>query len=62
MPDRFEAPQVVEFIHSRWWTTIRIVDRFGTERWFKASADSSDTWNNGLYFAEVDANGNEVGT
>lgn len=60
MPDRFETPQVVEFIHSRWWTTIRIVDRFGTERWFKASADSHDTECDGLYFSEVDANGNEV--
>ena len=60
MPDRFDNPQLVQFMHSRWHTTIRIVDRFGTERWFKASADSSDTWGDGLYFAEVDANGNEV--
>ncbi len=60
MPDRFVNPKVVEFIHSRWHTTIRVVDRFDTERFFKASADSYDTEGSGLYFAEVDVTGTEV--
>lgn len=62
MPDRFVQPKVVEFIHSRWYVTIRVVDRFDTERFFKASADSWDTEGSGLYFAEVDATGTAVGS
>lgn len=60
MPDRFENPSLVEFDHHRWYSLIHIVDRFGTDRWFKASADSYDTDGDGLYFTEVDANGEEV--
>lgn len=61
MPDRFVQPALVEFNHSRWHTIIHIVDRFGTERWFKASADSYYTEGDGLYFAEVDVNGDPIG-
>jgi hypothetical protein len=60
MPDRFDHPELVEFLHSRWQTVIYIVDRFGTDRWFKASADSHYTEGDGLYFAEVDREGNEI--
>jgi hypothetical protein len=61
MPSRFVQPKAVEFIEHRWHVIIRIVDRFDTERWFKASADSYDTEGSGIYFAEVDAHGESIG-
>ena len=61
MASRFESPAVVEFLESRWDVTIRVVDRFGFERFFRASADSYFTEGNGIYFAEVRADGEPIG-
>lgn len=58
--DRFETPQLVEFSHSRWYTIITIVDKFGVKQQFKASADSHDTDSSGLYFAPVNTLGEEI--
>ena len=60
MPNTFANPKLVEFDQHRWYVMIHIVDRFGIERWFKASADSGETWGDGVYFAEVDRDGKEV--
>lgn len=60
MPDTFIAPKKVEFDQHRWYVLIHIVDRFNTDRWFKASADSYETGGDGVYFCEVDRDGHEV--
>jgi hypothetical protein len=60
VPDLFLHPRSVSFDQHRWYVLIHIIDRFDTHRWFKASADSGETWGDGVYFAEVDANGEEV--
>lgn len=60
MPDRFPDPKLVEFDQHRWYVLIHIVDRFGTERWFKASADSGETDGDGVAFYECDRDGEGI--
>lgn len=58
--DRFENPRLVTFDHHRWHTLITIVDRFGVTQQFKASADSGDTYGDGLSFTAVNTLGEDI--
>jgi hypothetical protein len=60
VPDTFDSPKSVEFIRGRWDVTVCVVDRFDCERFFMASADSYFTEGSGIYFAEVDGNGEPI--
>jgi len=60
MSNLFPNTQMVAFTVNRWHVNIHIVDRWGHDRYFRASAHPADTGAAGIYFSEVDENGTAI--